>query len=266
MLLRYLLTRGSTSSTDDGAFRVRGEAVSRLEGFSDTVFGFAITLLVISLKPPETATEVLNLLHSVLPFIASFFVLFGLWRAQFDFFRRYGLEDRRTVTLTGVLLMFVLLFIYPLRFLSGFILDVLPRALLAGNDSMKSAASLYVLPKVLMLNAISIAGVMAVLALLYRYAATKSESLELSELELFDTRVSARRYAGIAVTNGATALWCVVLLSLPTDNIQDRDSAWHAGYIWGWLVVLVVAMTQSAALRRMKRARASISPAVPSLP
>jgi hypothetical protein len=263
-MLRYLLARGTTSSTDDGAFRARGEAVSRLEGFSDTVFGFAITLLVISQKAPDTAADVLGMEHIVLPFVAAFFALFAIWRAQFDFFRRYGLEDRRTVNLTGVLLMFVLLVIYPLRFLCGFIFDVLPRALVAGNDSMKSAVTLDVLPKVVMLYAIGFGGVMAMLALLYRHAAGRSESLDLSELELFDTRVLARRFTGAAVTSGAIVLWCVAMLSIPADHIHGRDSVWRAGYTYGWVAVMLVAATQGAMLRRLKRARPS--PAVPFRP
>jgi len=42
------------AGTGDGAprFHLRSESVSRLEGFSDTAFGFAITLLVVSLAVP----------------------------------------------------------------------------------------------------------------------------------------------------------------------------------------------------------------------
>jgi uncharacterized membrane protein len=258
MLLRYLLSRGRASGDEDGSFQVRGEAVSRLEGFSDTVFGFAITLLVISLKAPESSTELLALRHSVLPFAASFLALFAIWRAQFAFFRRYGLEDRRTIDLTGVLLMIVLLAIYPLRFLSAFVLDVLPRALLAGDDSMKATMSLDMLPKVLLLYALGLAGVTGVLSLLYRHAASRSETIGLSALELFDTRLLARRYAGIAMVNGTVVLWCLGMLSIGTDHVRARDNVWSLGYGLGPLGVMIVAVAQRAGLRRLKRVRPAL--------
>lgn len=268
MLLRYLFSRGRTSENDDDGFQLRGAAVSRLEGFSDTVFGFAITLLVISLKAPDSSTELLAYRHSVLPFVVSFFALFAVWRAQFDFFRRYGLEDRTTIRLTGILLMIVLLAIYPLRFLSSFAFDVLPRALLAHDDSMKAMMTMDVLPRVLMLYALGLAGVLGVLSLLYRHAASRSESLGLSELELFDTKVLARRYAGVALVNGAVVLWCIIMLSLGADHIRKRDNVWALGYGMGYLAIATAVLTNAVTLRRLRRARRALSPrdAIPEAP
>lgn len=258
MLLRYLVTRDSSTPDRDLSFRIRGAEVSRLEGFSDAVFGFAITLLVISAKAPDTSTELLSMSHAVLPFVASFAVLFGLWRAQFNFFRRYGLEDRRTITLTGVLLMIVLLAVYPLRFLCTVMLDAVPAALLAGNDSMHRVILLGDLPKVLLLYAIGFLGVSLVFWRLYAHAATQHGAIGLSELELFDTRVIQRRWLGSAIGAGALVLWCVALLSLGVHTAR-RDSTWALVYELGLPLVVLTNVAQRVTLRRLARERALLT-------
>lgn len=99
----------------EGDFRIRGREISRVEGLSDAVFGFAIALLAISLEVPKTSGEVLHALRGVGAFAITFLLLFTLWRAQYTFFRRYGIEDTKLVLLTGMLLFVLLIFMYPLR-------------------------------------------------------------------------------------------------------------------------------------------------------
>ena len=62
MLLRLLFTLGARSHTKKHPFRWRGDGVSRIEGLSDTVFGFAITLVAVSLEVPRTAPEALRVI------------------------------------------------------------------------------------------------------------------------------------------------------------------------------------------------------------
>ena len=51
---------------------IRHREVSRLEGFSDAVFGFALTLLVVNLETPRTAEGLKNLIGGSLPFALTF--------------------------------------------------------------------------------------------------------------------------------------------------------------------------------------------------
>ncbi|HLK61651.1 MAG TPA: TMEM175 family protein [Chthonomonadaceae bacterium] len=87
----------------DKGFRWRGKEVSRVEGFSDAVFGFALTLLVVSLQVPKTFTELLETLRGFLAFGICFALLLMVWERHYTFFRRYGLQDGLTVTLNGLL-------------------------------------------------------------------------------------------------------------------------------------------------------------------
>src|SRR5688572_33333744 len=93
-----------TSLGKDAAFRWRGHEISRVEGLSDAVFGFAVTLLVVSLEVPKTFNELSEIMRGFGAFAISFALLFGVWFHHYRFFRRYGLQDTTTVVLSGVLL------------------------------------------------------------------------------------------------------------------------------------------------------------------
>ena len=97
-----------------GKFRWRGHEISRIEGLSDAVFAFAITLLVVSLEVPKTFNELAETIHGFGAFAICFVLLFIVWYTQYKFFRRYGLQDTTTIVLNGALLFVVLFYVYPL--------------------------------------------------------------------------------------------------------------------------------------------------------
>lgn len=108
--------------------RRHGLALHRLEGFSDAVFAFAVTLLVVSLEVPRSAQELFHAMRGFLAFGVCFAFLVLVWLQHHDFFRLYGLCDRVTVLLNMVLLFVVLLYVYPMKFLFG--------ALLGGGEAV----------------------------------------------------------------------------------------------------------------------------------
>jgi hypothetical protein len=77
----------------DRGFRWRGGELSRLEGLSDAVFAFAVTLLVVSLEVPATFDELLKVLRGFFAFAVCSSILFWVWYDHYRFFRRYGLAD-----------------------------------------------------------------------------------------------------------------------------------------------------------------------------
>src|SRR4051812_29832100 len=91
--------------------------VSRVEGFSDAVFGFAITLLVVSLEVPSRFDDLMAVLRRLPVFAITFAVLLIIWQEHHRFFRRFPLADGVTIWLNGALLFTVMVYIYPLKFL-----------------------------------------------------------------------------------------------------------------------------------------------------
>jgi uncharacterized membrane protein len=101
--------------------------VTRIEGFSDAIFGFAITLLVVSLEVPATFDELLGVFRGLPVFAVCFAMLLLVWHEHHEYFRKVGLQDGATVWLNGALLFVVMIYIYPLKFLF---------ALIAGPDGL----------------------------------------------------------------------------------------------------------------------------------
>jgi uncharacterized membrane protein len=160
-------------------FRNRSESVSRLEGFSDTAFGFAITLLVVSLAVPNHFSELIQQLQGLPVFAVTFALVSTIWYTQFVFFRRYALSDEVTVVLTLVLLFVVLFYVYPLKFLFSVVFSF-------GGATLQPAD----VPLLFLIYGLGFAGVNLVLALLYFHAYRKREELKLSDWELYVTRLS----------------------------------------------------------------------------
>ena len=90
--------------------------MNRIEAVSDVVFGFALTLLVVSLQAPRTYSDLVNVMSGFPAFALTFAVLMALWARHYYFFRFYGLDDPTTIVLNTLLLFLVLFYVYPLKF------------------------------------------------------------------------------------------------------------------------------------------------------
>ncbi len=256
MLLSLFASRfgkAGPAGPDGQPFRWRGEGVSRIEGLSDTVFGFAITLLVVSLEVPKTSTDLVATMLGTIPFVGSFTVLFMIWRAQFEFFRRYGLEDKPTVRLTGLLLMGVLFAVYPVKFLFTFILLTLPQALFTGQaETLKQIMPIERLPLVLGLYGLGVVWVGVVFNRLYAHAWSCRDELRLTTLERFDTDEMRQRWGILAGVGTLIVVWCAAVLATGA-HLRARDNVFAAVYYGGLAALLLFAMTR--ARRRRRRAR-----------
>lgn len=194
-------------------FRWRGHEVSRLEGFSDAVFGFAITLLVVSLEVPKTFTELMGMMNGLGAFAISFLMLFIVWFNHYRFFRRYGLQDNFTIWLNAVLLFVVLFYVYPLKFLFTWLINVM-----TGGRGMAQlpdgTTAMMVTPgqtaKLMIIFGVGYVMVFFIFVLLYLNAYRRRSELDLNELEKFDTRGEIQE----SVINVAVGLVSISLASI----------------------------------------------------
>ena len=108
---------------DGSGFRLRGHEVKRIEAFCDAVFAFAVTLLIVSLEVPKSFEELMVTMRGFFAFGVSFVLLMLIWYEQNIFFRRYGLDDLRTIILNCTLIFLVLFYVYPLKFLFTLLLS-----------------------------------------------------------------------------------------------------------------------------------------------
>lgn len=188
----------------DPHFRWRGGEVSRVEGFSDAVFGFALTLLVVSLEAPKSYADLINALRETGVFAFCFSLLFVVWEKHHRFFRRYGLQDAWTLFLNGLLLFIVMLYVYPLRFLStAFVDGVLLRRPMPdlGVGEMPAVFTIY---------GVGFLAIFGVFALLHAHALRHFDELQMTPLEAALTRLEVWR----AVLTAAVALVSIVLAEL----------------------------------------------------
>ena len=179
--------------------------ITRLEGFSDAVFGFALTLLVVSLEVPRSYADLMALMGGFLSFACCFALLFWIWYEHNTFFRRYGLQDGVTIVLNGCLLFTVLFYVYPLKFM----FDSMFARWMPTRDE-PAPMQLFELANASAVYAAGFVVMMLMFVLLYSRAHAKRHQLGLSALEVFELR-ALRGHHLVSVVVGcvsfAIAMW-----------------------------------------------------------
>lgn len=190
-----------------GGFRVRGTEVSRLEGFSDAAFAFAVTLLVVSLEVPGSFDELMNVMRGLPAFAVCFATLVWLWAAHYNFFRRFGLQDKLTIALNGALLFVIMAYVYPLKFmftiLMGMVTGIAPANV--GRIARHQLDELFVV------YGAGFTAVFVLLALMNIRAYALRDQLELTELERLMTRAEITRLVGVGSIGVLSVVMALVL-------------------------------------------------------
>lgn len=194
----------------DPRFRWRGNSVTRIENLSDIVFALALGILVSTSTRPQTFSDLNAHLQTIVPVAAGFFILVSIWNAHFVYFRRYGVADRTIIWLNGALLLLVLFFAYPLRFifdsLYWFVFG------LFGDWSHMEASGIGPRSAGIIMGyfALGYCLIYLLISQMFSHALAKADLLDLSDAERAMTRISIwifRSQILVGTLVGVLAVW-----------------------------------------------------------
>lgn len=182
---------------------------TRLEAFSDAVFGFALTLLVVALEVPDSFEDLTAAMRGFVAFAASFAVLYWIWYEHQRFFRRHPIADGRTILLNALLLFVVLFYVYPLKFMFTFL-----SALFFGMGGDGMRVTLSESRTLMVIYGLGFAAVFAIFALMYRHAWGRAEAIGLSAAQRREAGAIARAHA-LSMSVGLVSVGLALTLPLP---------------------------------------------------
>jgi uncharacterized membrane protein len=97
--------------------------VSRLESFSDAVFGVVATLLVVSVDVPSEFSQLLDRLAGFPGFAVGFLVLTLFWSRHRAFFRQFGHYDAGVLLANAAVLFSLVFFVFPFKWITNLVLS-----------------------------------------------------------------------------------------------------------------------------------------------
>jgi uncharacterized membrane protein len=178
----------------DNGFRWRGHEVTRVEGLSDAVFAFAITLLVVSLEVPKTFAQLRETMQGFVGFALCFLMLLFIWHAQYLYFRRYALDDRISFLLNALLLFVVAFYIYPLKFLFTLLVHRLMGIPMLDDGVPVPMMTRQESSELMIIYSAGFVALYAIFALLYAHAYRLRDALGLDAMETHETYGVTRQH------------------------------------------------------------------------
>lgn len=191
-----------------GVFVARGKESSRLEQLSDCIFALAITMSLFSTVPPKNFQDLMLFISDLVPFGISILAVIWIWYGHYQFFMRFGLRDMRIIALNTFLMVIVLFFVYPLKFLSTWLVKyftLLFKGLVIDSAYFKEMSTMaremipwQNMPELMITYDIGFLAIFGCFVLMYRHVLKKSKELQLSALEEHTARSIAAHYSGVA--------------------------------------------------------------------
>jgi uncharacterized membrane protein len=198
--------------------KVRRYQPTRLEGFVDSAFAFAVTLIVISIgHVPSSVGEMLHALRGLPTFAVCFLLIARFWAAHRYWSRHYDIEDRPAVVMSLLLVFVVLIYVYPLRVLFSMMFDGISGGLLA--DQPFVLANIFELRAAYAVFGLGFAAIAFIFASLFRHALAHAADIGLGADEIVVTRFRILRWC-------ATGIVSLISVLVAATMSFDTDKPW----------------------------------------
>ena len=157
---------------------------------------------------PASVSELVGALKGVPAYAASFALLCLFWHAHYIWYRRYGLEDGRSVLLSLLLVFLVLIYVYPLRMMFSTAVAAWSGGILpAGIDNAQDQDMM----PMFVIYGIAYAALSGIVALFYLHARSLREQLDLDPAERLVTHAQIARWVFNAVIGLLSATAALVI-------------------------------------------------------
>ena len=227
-------------------FRLRGLQMTRLETFIDAAFAFSITMLVIATeRVPDDIGALLAAFKNVPAFVASIIVLGIFWRGHWLWSRRFGLEDGKSIFISWMMLVTILIYIYPLKMIFDSMWYLLSGARFGRAIGLQTVAQARALFAIYALGFTAIA--LEILLLNFR-AWQLRDALQLNARE---RQITRSEMTGWSIPVGVGIISLVLALTLPIKYIS-----W-SGWIYFSMAILVPLQRQFRKRRLAQSPRGS---------
>ena len=209
-------------------FRLRGLEMTRLEGFVDATFAFAVTMLIIAgQQVPDDVSALLAAFRHVPAFAASIIVLAISWRGHWVWSRRFGLEDGISTVISWALIFTMLIYVYPLKVVFGGMFAALTDMRVGQPIAVRSTSEARA---IFAIYALGFGALAFEIVLLNLRAWSLREALRLNARERLLTRAAIEGWS-IPVVLGLASLALALLL--------PRGSIGWSGWIYYLMAPLV---------------------------
>jgi Endosomal/lysosomal potassium channel TMEM175 len=227
--------------------KVRRQQPTRLEGFVDASFAFAMTLIVISIgHVPNTIEEMLHAMRGVPTFAVCFLLISRLWLGHRFFSRHYDIEDYKTVVLSLTLVFVMLLYVYPLRLMFSLMFAGLSHGWLADEqlvgtvDDLRGAYIVF---------GVGLMSISLIFVALFRHALSLADTIGLDANEVLVTHM---RSLGWLCTAGVAMLSILVAVFIDFDGSRPWTYSFPGVVYW---LLMFTRPTINAIIKRRLTAR-----------